>query len=369
MGMAMPEPCRTLRSCGLLLRMTSDDPSSPRPIVFINFWRDGGMRHYSESLVNALQPAARVCYLRNYEGQTGVEGPVIDLDFHPLRVRNWAAIIRIARLLRELRPRAVHLNNEQPALLPLYPLLARMNSVITLHDARSHAGERLAKRAFHSLHLRLVARFIRKIIVHSDAIADALPAFLPRERVHIVPHVNYGLWARATTLPPAAPPLTVLFFGRILPYKGLDVLLDAFRLLDPARFHLLIAGEGEVPATSAPNLEIDNRFVTDERLPGFFQRAHVVALPYHAASQSGVAQMAFAFGKPVVATRVGALPDIVHHEENGLLIPPGDATALAAALERMADATLRARFEAAIRRDQSSSDAEIRARLLAVYDA
>jgi glycosyltransferase involved in cell wall biosynthesis len=349
--------------------MTSDDSRPPRPIVFINFWREGGMRHYSESLVHALQPAARVCYLRNYEGETGAEGPVIDLDFHPLRTSNWAAMIRIARLLRELHPRAIHLNNEQPTLLPLYPLVAGMNSVITLHDARSHVGERLAKRAFHALHLRLVAWFIRKIIVHSEAIAEALPAFIPRKRIHIVPHVNYGLWARAAVPPPAAPPLTVLFFGRILPYKGLDVLLEAFRSLDPTRFRLIIAGEGEVPANSAPNIEIDNRFVTDERLPGFFQRAHVVALPYRAASQSGVAQMAFAFGKPVVATRVGALPDIVHDEVNGLLISPGDPRALAAALERLQDSALRGRMEEAIQRDQSSSDAAIRERLLAIYDA
>ena len=349
--------------------MTSDDPSSVRPIVFINFWREGGMRHYSESLVHALQPAARVCYLRNYEGETGAEGPVIELDFRPLRGRNWSALVRIARLLRELRPRAVHLNNEQPALLPLYPLLSRMNSVITLHDARSHVGERLAKRAFHALHLRLVARFIRKIVVHSESIADALPALIPRARIHIVPHVNYGLWARTAAPAPATPPLNVLFFGRILPYKGLDVLLEAFRSLDPERFHLIIAGEGDVPAISAPNIEIDNRFVTDERLPAFFQRAHVVALPYHAASQSGVAQMAFAFGRPVVATRVGALPDIVHHEVNGLLVAPAHAPAFAAAMERMADAALRVRFEEAIRRDQSSSDAEICGKLLAVYDA
>jgi glycosyltransferase involved in cell wall biosynthesis len=349
--------------------MTADDPRSERPIVFINFWREGGMRHYSESLVHALQPAARVCYLRNYEGETHAEGPVLDLDFHPLRAGNWSGVVRVARVIRELHPRAVHLNNEQPALLPLYPMFAGMNSVITLHDARSHVGERLAKRLFHSLHLRLVRRFIRQIIVHSDAIREALPPFFAGAGVHVVPHVNYGLWSRglAPVLPDA--PLTVLFFGRILPYKGLDVLLAAFRALDPARFRLIIAGEGELPVITAPNIEIDNRFVTDERLPDFFRRAHVVALPYHAASQSGVAQMAFAFGKPVVATRVGALPDIVHHESNGLLIPPGDAAALTAALERLADPALRIRFAEAIQRDQSSSDAEIRARLLAIYDA
>ena len=339
------------------------------PIVFINFWRDGGMRHYSESVVHALQPEP-VCYVRNYPGDTGADGPVLDIDFHPLRWRNAAAIRRVAALLREIQPRAVHLNNEQPALLPIYPQLARYNSVITLHDARSHAGESLAKRAFHQLHLQFVRRFVRKVIVHSEAIRDALPASFPRARIHIVPHVNYSLWARAATPPPPpAPPLTVLFFGRILPYKGLDVLLAAARLLDPARFRFVIAGEGEVPAITAPNVEIDNRFITDDLLPGHFQRAHVVALPYHAASQSGVAQMAFAFGRPVVATRVGALPDIVHDAVNGLLIPPGDPAALAAALERLADDPLRARLTAAITVDQSSSDAAIRRALLAVYDA
>lgn len=349
--------------------MTPDDPAAERPIVFVNFWREGGMRHYSESLVHALQPAARVCYLRNYPGDTGAAGPVLDLDIHPLQWRNWAGIAEVARLLRELKPRAVHLNNEQPALLPLYPMLARMNTVITLHDARSHAGERLLKRLFHTMHLRLVRRFIRKVIVHSAAIRDALPADFPRDRVFLLPHVNYSFWARGAAASLPATPLTVLFFGRILPYKGLDVLLEAFRRLDPARFRLIIAGEGEVPATRAANIEVDNRFVTDDRMPALFQRAHVVALPYHAASQSGVAQMAFAFGRPVVATRVGALPDIVQDNVNGLLIPPGDPAALAVALAKLQEPAVRTRMQEAIRQDQSGSDAEIRRQLLAIYDA
>ncbi|HEX8294928.1 MAG TPA: glycosyltransferase family 4 protein [Chthoniobacteraceae bacterium] len=349
--------------------MTPDDLRSARPVVFVNFWREGGMRHYSESLVHALAGATPVFYLRNYQGETGAPGLVLDLNFHPLRLRNWISVVRIARLLRELRPRAVHLNNEQPALLPLYPLLARMNSVITLHDARSHAGERLAKRLFHRLHLRLVRLFIRKVIVHSEAIRQALPSAFSRAEVHVMPHVNYQLWASGSAPPLPAPPLTVLFFGRILAYKGLDVLLEAFRRLDPARFRLLIAGEGELPPTNEPNIEVENCFITDDRIASFFHRAHVVAVPYRAASQSGVAHLAFAFGKPVIATQVGALPDLVRHEENGLLIPPEDPVALAAAIERLADASLRERFEQAIRRDNSSSDREIRERLLTIYDA
>lgn len=348
--------------------MTPEPQRRDRPVVFINFWREGGMRHYSESLVNAFGPA-EIFYVRNYPSAVAANGEQLDCDFHPLRPRNWIALARVARLLRELQPSVVHLNNEQPLLLPLYPMLARFNSVITLHDARSHAGERPAKRLFHSLHLRLVARYIRKVIVHSPSIRSALPAWFPRELIHIMPHVNYRLWSTEPVPIPFAPPLTVLFFGRILEYKGLDVLLEAFRQLDPARFRLVIAGEGATEPVTVPNIEMSNRFISDAELPGFFQRAHVVALPYRAASQSGVAQMAFAFGKPVVSTRVGALPEIVHDDENGLLVPPGDAGALAGAIERLADASLRARFTANIERANRSSDAEIRARLLAIYDA
>lgn len=355
-------------NCAFPIDMISEDTSTERPIVFINFWREGGMRHYSESLVHALGKDVPIHYLRSYEGETGAPGEVLNLDGQPLRPRNLPASLHLAQRLRALNPRAVHLNNEQPALLSIYPLLARMNSVITIHDARSHSGESFAKRLFHQVHLRMVAQFVRKIIVHSAAIRDALPPWIPRERVHLMPHVNYNLWASssAPTLPES--PLTVLFFGRILAYKGLDVLLEAFRRLDPARFRLIIAGEGEVPPIDLPNVEVDNRFVTDDRIAGLFQRSHVIAVPYHAASQSGVAHMAFAFGKPVIATNVGALPDIVHHEQNGLLIPPGDAAALAAALERMTDPSLRAKLAASIDHENSSSDAAIRERLLAIYD-
>jgi glycosyltransferase involved in cell wall biosynthesis len=338
------------------------------PVVFANFWAAGGMRHYADSVVEALSARTRVVYLRNYSTTVPCESEPIGLSFPPVTPSHWNALRQIRRTLQRSPSRAVHLNNEQPALLPLYPRLAGLNSVITLHDARSHAGESLQKRAFHLLHLRLVRRFVRKVIVHSEAIRDALPAWFPRARVHIVPHVNYRRWARASPAAPA-PPLRVLFFGRILAYKGLDVLLEAFAPLDPQHFHLTIAGEGAMPPVSAPNIDVLNRFVSDDEMAELFQAAHAVALPYRAASQSGVAHMAFAFGRPVVATRVGALAEAVRDGENGILVPPGDAAALSAALQRLAETDLRQRFEATIASDQLGSDAEIGARLLAVYDA
>ncbi|MEI9897773.1 MAG: glycosyltransferase [Chthoniobacter sp.] len=282
--------------------------SSPvgRVVLFINLWPASGMKHYSESLVHALAPGGEVVYVRNYESCVKSEALRVGLD--PVRLQSLGDLWRIAQVVWRRRPRVIHLNSELPVLLPLFPVFAFFNSVITLHDAVPHAGESLAKRAFMRMHLWLVFLFIRKVIVHSEAIRAQLPGYL-RSRAHVLPHVNYQLWARAKEAPPIEGPLVVLFFGRLLPYKGLDYLLEAFRRLDPAKFSLLIAGEGDLPREvfSTVNIRVIHRFIGDEDLPGVFNQAHVVALPYVAASQSGVAYMALAFERPVVATRVGGI--------------------------------------------------------------
>jgi glycosyltransferase involved in cell wall biosynthesis len=344
-------------------------PSAPGgPVLFINLWPQSGMKHYSESLVHALAPGTDLLYVRNYESCLPVEALRVQLD--PLRPGGWGDLWRIVRIVFQRRPRAIHLNSELPVLLPLFPLFAFFNSVVTLHDAVPHEGERLPKRLFMRLHLVLVFLFLRKVIVHSEAIRAQLPVFL-RSRTHLLPHVNYQLWARAKQPPPAAGPLVVLFFGRLLPYKGLDDLLAAFRQLDPEKFALLIAGEGDLPAEAfqTPNIRVINRFIGDEDLPVIFNQAHIVALPYVAASQSGVAYMAFAFERPVVATGVGGLGDVVIDDFNGFLVEPRSAEQLTAALEKMAEPATRARLVENVRRQNVSGDEEIRTRLLEVYRA
>jgi starch synthase len=307
-----------------------------------------------------------VLYVRNYESALPVES--LRVRLHAWRFRALCDLIRIAAVLLRRRPRAVHLNSELPILLPLFPLLGCVNSAITLHDAVPHEGERLSKRVFMRLHLLLVFLFIRKVIVHSPAIRDELPAFL-RARTHLLPHVNYQLWARGKSGAPALHPFQVLFFGRLLPYKGLAYLLEAFQQLDPQAFQLVIAGEGDLSEyrLDRENIRTLNRFVADEEMAALFNAAHVVALPYLSASQSGVAYMAFAFEKPVVATRVGALADVVADDQNGYLVEPRSADALAKALRRMAEPATWNRLAENVCRQNLSADQEIRARLLEIY--
>lgn len=350
---------------------TSAAAPAPGLVVFINLWPESGMKHYSESLMHALAPAAPLLYVRNYESALDV--PSLRVGLHPIRFQALGDLLRLAREILRRRPAAIHLNSELPILLPLFPLFAAFNSVLTLHDAVPHEGESLAKRVFMRVHLLLVFLFLRKVIVHSEAIRDQLPGWL-RPRAHLLPHVNYQLWAREISAPPlgeAGQPFVVLFFGRLLRYKGLDVLLAAFRQLDPARFQLVIAGEGDLSdyPIEGPNIRTINRFIADEEMPGLFNGAHAVALPYLSASQSGVAYMAFAFEKPVVATRVGALADVVHDGENGFLVSPGSADELAAALQRAADPATWSRLVENVRRQNLSADDEIRQRLLEIYRA
>ena len=185
-------------------------------VLFINLWPQGGMKHYSESLVHALASGADVLYVCNYESRVPVDTLRVELD--PVRPGGWGEVWRIARTIPQRR-RVIHLNSEMPVLLPLFPLFLFFNSVITLHDAVPHEGERSAKRLFMRLHLLLLFLFIRKVIVHSDTIRDQLPRWL-RGRVHVLPHVNYQLWAQAKQPPPADGPLVVLFFGRGTALQG-----------------------------------------------------------------------------------------------------------------------------------------------------
>lgn len=123
----------------------------------------------------------------------------------------------------------------------------------------------------------------------------------------------------------------ILFFGLIRPYKGLEDLLKAFREL-PENIKLLIVGEcyeGDDQITellSSPDVSdrsiwID-RFVEQEEVAGYFKASDLVVLPYRQATQSGVAQIALAFRKPLVLTRTGGLPELLEAGETGFLAEP-----------------------------------------------
>jgi len=183
------------------------------------------------------------------------------------------------------------------------------------------------------------------VIVHSHHGRDRLTDDLGVDpaKVHVIPH---GAFRHLTTLTPAelAPAFAntkrpvVLFFGLLRPYKGVDVLLEAWSRMgataSPAELWIVGLPKMDVTALRAaapPGVRFVDRFVSDPEAAAYFDRADVVVLPYREIDQSGVLFTALAFGRPMVLSDVGGFPEIAR-EGAAELVPPGDADALAEAL-------------------------------------
>lgn len=189
---------------------------------------------------------------------------------------------------------------------------------------------------------RSVLRLGSAFVVQSREDETELRQMLPAARVLFRPHPVYTQFPGAHGSLPRRASLELLFFGFVRPYKGLDTLLDAMALLKDRDVRLTIAGEFWIGREEtearirslglARSIEVVPRYLTDVEAAEYFQRADVVVLPYNTATGSGVVGLAYRYGKPVVVTRVGGLPDVVAEGRTGLVVPPGSPAELAAAI-------------------------------------
>ena len=216
--------------------------------------------------------------------------------------------------------------------------------VLTAHDIiprEPRPGQIAATR-------RLVAR-LDAVVAHSEHGAKRLRGELgvPADRVHVIPHGAFDYLTRQPGERPLPDELAavkgpvVLFFGLLRPYKGLDVLLEAFREIEGAE--LWVVGMPRMPleplreaaARAASPVRFVDRFVTDPEIPAYFRRADLVVLPYREIDQSGVLYTALAFGKPMVLSEVGGFPALAEQHGAARLVPPGDASALRNAIDQL----------------------------------
>jgi glycosyltransferase involved in cell wall biosynthesis len=174
------------------------------------------------------------------------------------------------------------------------------------------------------------------LIAPSNPVAAALKQ-LGAGGVRVIPS---GVELPDALSEPAEPPC-VLFVGRLAAEKGIEELAEA-----TAGLPRVVVGDGPLRGLVPDAVG----FVAPAELGAYYDRAAVVVCPSRREGYGVVAREAMAHGRPVVATAVGGLSEAVEHERTGLLVPPGDAQALRAAIERLlADAPLRARLGAAAR--------------------
>jgi glycosyltransferase involved in cell wall biosynthesis len=223
--------------------------------------------------------------------------------------------------------------------------------VLTAHDVlprEPRPGQLAAQR-------RLFDRF-DAVVVHSAHGARRLvdELALDAERVHLIAHGVLDHLVDAPTRPlpdelAAVGRPVVLCFGLMRPYKGIDVLLDAWDAAWDAELWIVGMPRMEIAplrAAAPANVRFVARFVGDDELGAYFRRADAVVLPYREIDQSGVLSTALAFGKALVLSDVGGFAEV----GAGRLVPPGDALALRVALaDVIGDPAERERLAAAAR--------------------
>ena len=136
----------------------------------------------------------------------------------------------------------------------------------------------------------------------------------------------------------------ILFFGRISPYKGVEYLLQAMEIVHQKHpdVRVIIAGGGKMyfdasKYESLDYVEIHNRFIELDELADLIRGAMFTVCPYADATQSGVVYSSFALNTPVIATRVGGLPEMIDDGKTGIIVPPKDVNALASAIQSYLD--------------------------------
>jgi glycosyltransferase involved in cell wall biosynthesis len=282
---------------------------------------------------------------------------------------NLVTAWRVARFVRSVRPDLLHFDEASSRAVVLPYLLHKVPLVLSIHDSHAHLGEASGR---FDLVRAVFLRRARALIFHSRYSQETFPylrkAISRHVQMAVVPLGVYDVFNDVTagtveSIEPEAP--TALFFGRISPYKGIEVLLAAAPLVaqQVRRFRLIIAGSPipgyQVPAP--PPLENGGcceyrlKWIPLEEMAMLFAASYIVVLPYLEATQSGVVATAYALHKPVVATAVGGLPEMVEDGVTGRLVPPRDPKALAAGItELLLDAEKRHQMAEAIRRKQKS---------------
>ena len=261
-----------------------------------------------------------------------------------------------------------------PHVLLLFAGISRaapgMTKLLLCHNVFDHEQNPLK-----SVLTRAVLKRADRFVVQNARSAAEILSERPDARVDVIPHpsepravIPDRAVARARLGVPADVPL-FLFSGILRPYKGWDVLLEAFAAArrEVPEAQLVLAGEAwgaarDVPARAPAGVRLELRYLSEDERALWFAACDAVVCPYRHATGSGIAADALAFSRPVIGSAVDGLLEIVEEGRSGILVPPGESDALAKAMVRFVHEGLGPRLSAgaALRRAVFTPEAHAR---------
>lgn len=225
--------------------------------------------------------------------------------------------------------------------------MTNIPSIVAVHDPIPHPG---ILSQFYRLLEDYSIRHADRCLIFSEGLLNAMETrSVPKNLIDVIPlgELNHSsgspikkdeAFAQKTS---TSKKKTLLFFGRITAYKGLDILLKAYRqIANRTDLNMIIAGSGSLLRYSTiikelSNIEVINRWIDERDIQELFERADIVVLPYTSASQSGVIALAASHGLPVISTRTGGISEQITDGHNGLLVTPGSIVELRDAIIKL----------------------------------
>lgn len=320
----------------------------------------GGISHYNTRLYKEFVSQGHDCSILNFKrmypsilfpGKTQYDES--DMEFKVPSDRLLDSIDpfswqKTAKFIKAQNADALIFHWWHPFFAPAYnSVLKKVENtskrIFICHNVRPHEQSFID-----SLLIRRVFKNVDRFLVHSEEDRVNLLEICPNAVIEKNFHPLFDIFEngnkrQAEKGNDKETPSNILFFGYIRKYKGLEHLLNAMpKILNEVDVRLTIAGE--FYDLKKPYLDlirdhgISNRvniideYIPNEEVQDYFMKSDLVVIPYNDATQSGIVQISYNFGVPVVVTRVGGLPEVVHDGETGYIVEPGSSSAVADAV-------------------------------------
>lgn len=256
-------------------------------------------------------------------------------------ISNIKLELQLISFIRKINPDIILLTR-QPDMFSCLLYQFRKRIVLTVHDPFPHTGEVSMRRMFfRKIAFKIIPKFV---LLNQNQKEEFQKTWkLKDEQISINRLGSYDctlLFLKHSEIHKSKP--NILFYGRISPYKGIEYLLEAMKIVHNKipEATLTIAGSGKMYFDTTqyeklPYIEFQNHYIEMEELAMRLNNCSIVVCPYIDATQSGVVQTSFSMNKPVIATDVGAMKEYINNGYTGLLVPPRDYIALSDAIIKM----------------------------------